>query len=171
MILVSGSACIGKSAQLAEVCRQSGRIGVRPVVGLCDPIEQVGPARPSSRLRGPGASRWWPSSSTSRCCDDLQWADRVSRFLIRTLVPRLLGLPVVRLLSGRETAADLLGRDHVPGERTRRFLGASAGNPLLALELLDGPARTAARGDRDTAPGTVQRGHRPTDEGTAGSSA
>jgi len=27
--------------------------------------------------------------------DDLQWADRVSRFLLRSLLPRLAGLPVV----------------------------------------------------------------------------
>ncbi|WP_264349322.1 MULTISPECIES: helix-turn-helix transcriptional regulator [Streptomyces] len=208
VILVSGPAGIGKSALLGEVCRQAGRMGVRPVVGQCDPIEQVSPGAPVIAALRAGreplvaieqyrqilqaaheplllAERIATDLEAAAAAgpvlfaiDDLQWADRVSRFLIRMLVPRLLGLPVVWLLAGWENAEDLLGPDHghveditlvpltatdlaavtqdrlghVPDERTRRFLEASAGNPLLALELLDGLARAAARGDRDTAP-------------------
>ncbi|MGW7545046.1 AAA family ATPase [Streptomyces sp. NPDC054770] len=208
VILVNGPAGIGKSALLAEVCRQAGRIGVRPVVGQCDPIEQVSPGAPVIAAlragRGPLVTieqyrqilkaAHEPLLLAERIAadleaaaadgpvlfaiDDLQWADRVSRFLIRMLVPRLLGLPVVWLLAGRENAGELLGPDHghveditlapltatdlaavaqdrlghVPDERTRRFLEASAGNPLLALELLDGLARAAVRGEGDTAP-------------------
>ena len=34
--------------------------------------------------------------------DDLQWADRVSRFLLRSLVSRLVGLPVVWMFASRD---------------------------------------------------------------------
>ncbi|MEU6657604.1 LuxR C-terminal-related transcriptional regulator [Streptomyces sp. NPDC046821] len=47
-------------------------------------------------------------------------------------------------------AQDRLGR--LPDERTRRFLDASAGNPLLAIDVLDNLARAAARGEPDTVP-------------------
>lgn len=46
VVLVSGPAGIGKSALLAEVCSQAGRIQVRPALGTCDPIEQVSPGAP-----------------------------------------------------------------------------------------------------------------------------
>ncbi|MGW1753711.1 hypothetical protein [Streptomyces mirabilis] len=39
-----------------------------------------------------------------------------------------------------------------PDERTRGFLDASAGNPLLAIDVLDRLARAAARGEPDTVP-------------------
>ena len=34
--------------------------------------------------------------------DDLQWADRVSRFLLRSLLSRLVGLPVVWMFASRD---------------------------------------------------------------------
>ena len=89
--------------------------------------------------------------------DDWQRADRVSRFIIRTLPGRLIGLPVVWLLAGRDddaladlaqaepgsvdrirlaplTSPDLaaIAQDrlgHAPDERTPGFLAAAPGNP------------------------------------------
>ena len=110
--------------------------------------------------------------------DDVQWADQVSKFVIRTLLTRLLGLPVIWLLATREDDADILGSAHTrlehirlppltstdlaavardrlgrpPDERTRRFLEASAGNPLLAIDVLDNLARAAALDEPDTVP-------------------
>ncbi len=112
--------------------------------------------------------------------DDVQWADRVSLFIIRTLLSRLLGLPVVWLLATRDDdpRADLIGLDvsrvehirlaplssldlaaiahdrlgTVPDTRTRGFLEACAGNPLLASQILDGMVRSAARGRPDAVP-------------------
>ncbi len=112
--------------------------------------------------------------------DDLQWADRISRFLLRALVSRLTGLPVVWLLAGRDEnlsqeltsydrnrvelirlgplstpdlaaiAQDRLGR--IPDERIRGFLEAADGNPFLATQIIDSVARSAARGEADSVP-------------------
>ena len=106
--------------------------------------------------------------------DDLQWADRVSRFTLRMLTSRLIGLPVVWVLAGRDDdlGADLLGpgrvgadyirlaplqtedlaaiaRDRLgfaPDARTLRFLDAAGGNPFLAIQIIDSRARSADPG-------------------------
>jgi DNA-binding CsgD family transcriptional regulator/tetratricopeptide (TPR) repeat protein len=209
VVLVSGSAGIGKSALLEEVCRQAERLRVRPVVASCDPMLQVTPGAPIVAALRAGreplvtddqyerivASLGEPLLLVERIAsaldsaaaagplliaiDDVQWADGVSRFVIRALLSRLLGQPVVWLLASREFDTGLLGSiqarvDHislapltttdlaaiaqdrlgqVPDRRIRRFLEASAGNPLLATEVLDNLARAAARGERDTVPG------------------
>ena len=208
VVLVSGSAGIGKSALLAEVCRQAARMRVRPLIGGCDPVEQVSPGAPLVTALRAGreplvsdaqyaqilaalhepllladriASALESAAQTGPlliAIDDVQWADRVTRFLIRALLARLLGQPIVWLLASREEDAELLGSvdtrvEHlsltpltssdlvaialdrlgrVPDERIRRFLEASAGNPMLATEVLDNLARSAARGESDTVP-------------------
>ncbi|MFK0160317.1 AAA family ATPase [Streptomyces sp. NPDC090493] len=208
VVLVSGPAGIGKSALLAEVCSQAARIQVRPARGACDPIEQVSPGAPVitalragseplvtaeqyagivDALHEPlllveriaaaleGASGQGP---ILLAIDDVQWADQVTTFIIRTLLTRLLGLPAVWLLATREDDAGVLGSvhtnlehirlaplpsfelaaiaqdrlGHAPDERTRAFLDASAGNPLLAVDILDNLARAAARSEPDTVP-------------------
>lgn len=207
-VIITGAAGIGKSALLMEVCRQAERTGVRSALVTCDPIGQVSPGAPviTALRAGPeplvtaeqyerivaaldeplvlveriaaaveGAGKHGP---VLVAIDDVQWADKVSRFVIRTLFSRLLGLPVVWLLASRDeetslfgsvpahlehirlvplstadlaaVAQDRLGR--VPDARARRFLDASAGNPLLATEILENLARAAARGERDTVP-------------------
>ncbi len=208
VVLVSGAAGIGKTALVMEVCRQAGRIQVRPALGTCDPIEQVSPGAPlitalrSGReplitaeeyrqivavLHEPLLLVEAVASALERAAsqgpiliaiDDVQWVDRVSAFVVRTLLSRLLGLPVVWLLATREDGAEVLGPvqtrlEHIslapltpvdlaaiaqdrlgrrPDERTRRFLDASAGNPLLAIDVLDNLTRAAARGVPDTVP-------------------
>ncbi len=107
--------------------------------------------------------------------DDLHWADQTSLFTLRTLISRLIGLPVVWLLASRDSrvfsglgghervrtehvqltplsgpdiaalAMDRLGR--VPGERARGFLDTADGNPFLAGQIIDCLARPAAGGD------------------------
>ncbi|XUL91413.1 LuxR C-terminal-related transcriptional regulator [Streptomyces galilaeus] len=107
-------------------------------------------------------------------------ARRQAADLVRelTLLTRLPGLPVVWLLATREDDADVLGSvhtrlehirltplassdlaaiaqdrlGHLPDERARRFLDASAGNPLLAIDVLDNLVRAATQGRPDTVP-------------------
>jgi DNA-binding CsgD family transcriptional regulator len=204
VVWVSGPAGIGKSAFLGEVCRQAGRLGVRPAVGMCDPTEQVSPGAPVIAALRSGPWPLVPDGQIEQivralaepllavervasaleaaaaqgpiliAVDDVQWADRLSRFMVRALLSRLPGVPVMWLLASREDCAGLLARtearvEHVrltplsssdlaelardrlgrcPDERTRRLLDASAGNPLLATRMLDGLVRAAARGDR-----------------------
>ena len=112
--------------------------------------------------------------------DDFQWADRVSRFLLRSLLSRLAGLPVVWMFASRDDpiGIDLAGHDvvrreylqlaplttqdlaamardrlgRVPDERTRRYLDATGGNPFLATQVIDSLARSAAGGEPGTVP-------------------
>ena len=104
--------------------------------------------------------------------DDLHWADRTSLFTLRTVISRLIGLPVVWLLTSRDSgvfsdldghervktehvalaplsgtdivalAMDRLGR--VPDERARRFLDTADGNPFLAGQIIESLGRSAA---------------------------
>jgi predicted ATPase len=110
--------------------------------------------------------------------DDVQWADRVSWFTLRTLIPRLAGLPVVWLFASRDDrlvdalvsddlvvaehirleplttadliaiAEDILGRP--PDATMQRFLDASGGSPFLATQLLDRLKGSADRARFDT---------------------
>jgi DNA-binding CsgD family transcriptional regulator/DNA polymerase III delta prime subunit len=207
VLLVSGPPGIGKSALLAEVCRRATTTQWRVARSKCDEIEQVRPGAPVIALLRAGreplvrapdyeqilATMDQPFLLVDRIAaqlenivatgpvlvaiDDLQWADRTSRFLLRSLVSRLLGLPVVWLLASRDSdldavlaahetdrvehlrlaplatqdiaaiAADRLGR--TPDERTRHYLDAAGGNPLLANQIIDSLTRSAARGEPD----------------------
>ena len=209
LLLISGPAGIGKTAVLREICQQATRMNVRVASAKCDHIEQVSPGAPVIAALRAGhdplvAEREYETivkaageplllaeriaSSLERAAaagpvliaiDDLQWADRVSRFLLRTLVPRLIGMPVMWLFASREQeiAADLAGyepvhvedlrltpltapdlvavaRDrlgHPPDPAIREYLDASGGNPLLATQIIDGFVRTAASGEAGTA--------------------
>jgi DNA-binding CsgD family transcriptional regulator len=112
--------------------------------------------------------------------DDVQWADRVSRMALRMLMGRLIGLPVVWMFACRaeQSGLDLLGFEplrvesvrlgplaaddvtalamdrlgRVPDARTRGLLQAAAGNPLLAVQILDVVSRAAERGSTDRMP-------------------
>ena len=210
VLLVSGPPGIGKTALVAEVRRQSAAQKLRVAAAKCDEIEQVSPGAPVIALlragRRPllGAAEYeqiaratseplllaeliaarLEEAATAQplliTLDDVQWADRVSRFLLRTLVSRLVGLPVVWVFAGRTIgfeddlaycdplrveeialgpldAADLAAVAHdrlgrIPDARTRRFLAAVGGNPLLAKHLIDDLARAAARGEPDSVP-------------------
>ncbi len=187
-------------------------MGVRVARSKCDEIDQVWPGAPViATLRGGGtplttaieyeqitravnepllladriAAILESGAQTEPlliAIDDFQWADRISRFLVRTLVPAVIGVPVVWLLASRDddVGSDLSGlhevhvehirlaplstsdlaalaqdrAGRVPDERTRRFLDATGGNPFLATEIIDGMARSAARGEPDSVPGS-----------------
>ena len=204
-VLVSGPTGIGKTALLAEICHQAAPLSFQVAASKCDQIGQVWPGAPVIALlrAGPApladaaeyeqitrviaepliladriASRLEQAAAAGPlliAIDDLHWADQVSRFTLRTLISRLIGLPVVWLLASRDDdqfrelgghervraehvqltplsgtditalAMDRLGR--VPDERARRFLDTADGNPFLAGQIIDGLARLAAGGD------------------------
>lgn len=210
VVLVTGPSGIGKSALVSEVCRQAGAMRLRVAGSTCDPVEQVSPGAPVVALLRTGRDPLTTGPQYEEitravdeplllveriaahlegvaaatplliALDDLQCADRTSRFLIRTLVSRLLGLPVVWVLSSRDDdlGADLAGHDpvrverlrlaplsssdlaaiaqdrlgRVPDARTRGYLAAVGGNPFLATQILDGLARSAARAQPDAVP-------------------
>ena len=204
-VVISGPAGIGKTALLAEICEHATRMKIRVGRSKCDPIEQVWPGAPviaalragrdplttageyeqiagvvsepllladriASRLEDLAAAR-----PLLFAIDDLQWADRVSRFLLRSLLSRLAGLPVVWMFASRDDSIriDLAGHDivrreylrlaplntqdlgamardrlgRVPDERTRRYLHATGGNPFLATQVIDSLARSNAGGE------------------------
>lgn len=210
VLLITGPSGIGKSALLSEVCRQALAMNVRVAASTCDQVEQVSAGAPVVALLRAGREPLTTGEQYEQLArtiseplllveriaahlegvaattpllialDDLQWADRTSRFLIRTLISRLLGLPVVWLLAGRDhglgddladhdpvrierlaltplTSSDLaaiaqdrLGR--VPDARTRQYLAAVGGNPFLANQVLDGLTRSAAQAQPEAVP-------------------
>jgi DNA-binding CsgD family transcriptional regulator/tetratricopeptide (TPR) repeat protein len=210
-VLICGPAGIGKTAVLAEVCEQAARMKIRVGWSKCDPVEQVWPGAPVIAALRAGrdplttvdqyeqiagavgepllladrvASRLEELAAVQPlliAIDDLQWADRVSRFLLRSLVSRLAGQPVVWIFASRDdpvgidldghdvvrreylrlaplTTSDLaaMARDRlgrVPDERTRRYLDATGGNPFLATQIIDSLARSAAGGEPDAVAG------------------
>jgi DNA-binding CsgD family transcriptional regulator len=206
-VLICGPAGIGKTALLGEVCEQATRMKIRVGWSKCDPIEQVWPGAPViaalragrdplttadqyEQIAGAVSEPLLLADRIASCLeelaavqplliaiDDLHWADRVSRFLLRSLVSRLAGQPVVWIFASRDepvgidldghdvvrheylqlaplTTSDLaaMARDRlgrVPDERTRRYLDATGGNPFLATQIIDSLARSAAGGERD----------------------
>jgi DNA-binding CsgD family transcriptional regulator len=208
-VVISGPAGIGKTALLTEICEHAGRLKIRVGRSKCDPIEQVWPGAPVIAALRAGrdplitvgeyeqiagvvsqpllladriASRLEDLATEhplTIAIDDLQWADRVSRFLLRSLLSRLAGQPVVWMFASRDdsigidlTACDVVRREHleltplatqdlaamardrlgrVPDERIRRYLEATGGNPFLATQILDGLVCSNAGGE----PGAV----------------
>ena len=210
-VVISGPAGIGKTALLAEICEHATRMKIRVGRSKCDPIEQVCPGAPVIAALRSGQDPLTTAEQYEQIArvisepllladriacrledlaavhpllvaiDDLQWADRVSRFLLRSLLSRLAGLPVVWMFASRDhhVGIDLAGHDiirreylqlaplttqdlaamardrlgRVPDERTRRYLDATGGNPFLATQVIDSLARSAAGGEPGTAAG------------------
>ena len=210
-VLICGPAGIGKTALLEEICRQAARMSIRVGWSKCDPIEQVWPGAPVIAALRAGRDPLTTAGEYQQIAglvsepllladrivsgledlaavqplliaiDDLQWANRVSRFLMRNLVSRLAGLPVVWLLASRDdpVAIDLAGHDsvllediqlapltmpdlvamardrlgRVPDKPVRRYLDATGGNPFLATQIIDSVACSAAGGEPDAVAG------------------
>jgi transposase len=176
-LVVTGPADIGKTALLVEICEHAARMKIRVAYSKCDPIEQVWPGAPVLAALRAGRAPLIASAQYEQIADaagrpllladrvasgleelatlhplliaidDLQWADRVSRFLLRSLLSRLVGLPVVWLLASRDDSIgiDLAARGYSDAE--------------LAPLLCAGIDRLAAMRLVVT-PGTILRWHR-----------
>ncbi|MEZ0109991.1 DNA-binding CsgD family transcriptional regulator/tetratricopeptide (TPR) repeat protein [Catenulispora sp. EB89] len=204
VVVVSGPGGIGKSALVNQACWEAAAMGARVVHAVCDPVARVSPGAPviAALRAGPEPlvggdeyerilrARDEPLLLGERIAavleaaagdaplvvavDDLQQADRVSLFVIRTLMGRLIGLPVVWMFAAREeqAALALLGAQrcrvelvplgplaaadvtaiamdrlgHAPDEQLRDLVGAAGGNPLLAVQILHSVIRAGTAG-------------------------
>ena len=202
LLLITGPAGIGKTALLTETIRQARAMSYRVGSSKCDAIEQIWPAAPVVAALRQGHEPLLAAADHEQvhrlteqplllaervaahleqvaergplmiAVDDMQWADRVSRFVLRTLLARSVGLPIVLALAGRDpaitsemalpetdavehlsldplgfadviaVARDRLGR--MPDESTSRLLRTADGNPFLIMQLIEGPPGTAA---------------------------
>ena len=200
-VLVSGPSGIGKTALLAEIFQQAAAMKFRVASSTCEQTEQVWPGAPVIAVLRAGRNLLAAAPEYEQitrmisdplvladriasvlenaaasgplliAVDDLQWADRVSRFTLRMLISRLIGLPAVWVLASRDdnlgldllgpakiraehirlaplTPADLAAIAHdrlgrAPDAGTLRFLDAAGGNPFLAIQIIDSRARTA----------------------------
>src|SRR6201988_1709165 len=201
VVLISGNAGVGKTALLSEICRQATHMNIRVARSKCDEIEQACPGAPMVGLLRPGRdpllsapefeeinaltaeplllvdriaghlARLADGQRLLVAVDDVQWADRVSRCALRALITRLVGLPVVWILTSRSddiglavSAADSVGVEHIRltplanpaiAEIARDRLGASidarvgemldaaGGNAFLAVQMIDAVAQHA----------------------------
>ena len=112
--------------------------------------------------------------------DDVQWADRLSRYALRSLISRLAGRPVVWVLASRRddagltaSAADTVGVEHIRLDplprgviaeiardrlgnsvtgRVDELLDATGGNPLWAIQIIDSAARRDETGRDEEIP-------------------
>lgn len=207
-VLLSGPAGIGKTALLSEIRAQATAMGFRVATSKCDQIEQVWPGAPVIAMLRGGPAPLVSAADYEKIArlvsepllladqiasslenaalagplliaiDDFQWSDGVTRFAVRTLIPRLLGLPVVWVLASRAddfdldleqiraetvplaplSAADImtivkdrLGRP--PDPRTVRFAETADGNPFVAIQIMESLARSTERGEPGALPG------------------
>ena len=199
VVLISGNAGVGKTALLSEICRQATHMNIRLARSKCDEIEQAWPGAPMVGLLRTGRDPFLAepefqeisaliaeplllvdriASHLARLAggqrlliavDDVQWADRVSRYALRALISRLVGLPVVWVLVSRSddvglvvSAADSVDVEHIrlgpladpaiadiardrlgPNHdgRVAQMLGAAGGNAFLAVQIIDGMAQ------------------------------
>ncbi len=198
VVLISGNAGVGKTALLSEICRQAAHMNIRLARGKCDEIEQASPGAPMLGLLRGGRdplltapefheinalsdeplllvdriaghlARLADGQRLLLAVDDVQWADRVSRYALRALISRVVGIPVVWVLASRSddvglaaSAADSVEVEHIRlgpltdsaiadiardrlgpnlDARVAQMLGAAGGNPFLAVQIIDGVA-------------------------------
>jgi predicted ATPase len=193
LVLITGPAGIGKTALLAEILRQARGMDFRVAAAACEEIGQMWPAAAVlSALRNGRRPMLTPSGYAEiraladqplrlaeritayledaareqpvlLAVDDMQWADRVGRFVLRTLSAQTVGLPIVVVLASRDPAGDpqlsdvdvvqhlaldplsmpdvlAVARDRLgtmPDTATSRMLETADGNPFLVADMLD----------------------------------
>jgi predicted ATPase len=210
VLLISGDAGVGKTALLSEICRQAAHMNIRVARSKCDEIEQAWPGAPMVGLLRTGPvplltapefqeisgltaeplvlvdriaghlARLADGQRLLIAVDDVQWADRVSRYALRALISRLVGVPVVWVLASRSddvglavSAADSVGVEHIRlcpladlaiadiardrlgpniDARLGEMLDAAGGNAFLAVQIIDGLAQHAENVDMDGIP-------------------
>jgi DNA-binding CsgD family transcriptional regulator len=199
VVLISGNAGVGKTALLSEICRQAAHMNIRLARSKCDEIEQAWPGAPMVGLLRTGRdpllaepefreisaliaeplllvdriaahlARLADGQRLLIAVDDVQWADRVSRYALRALISRLVGIPVVWILVTRSddvglvvSAADSVDVEHIRlgpladpaiadiardrlgpklDGRVEEMLGAAGGNAFLAVQIIEGVAQ------------------------------
>jgi DNA-binding CsgD family transcriptional regulator len=210
VVLISGNAGVGKTALLSEICRQAAHMNVRLARSKCDEIEQPCPGAPMVGLMRTGRdpllsapefeeingltgeplllvdriaghlARLADGQRLLIAVDDVQWADRVSRYALRALITRLVGMAVVWVLTSRSddvglavSAADSVGVEHIRlnpladpaiaeiardrlgpniDSRVVEMLDAAGGNAFLAVQIIDAVAQRSETGDMDAVP-------------------
>jgi DNA-binding CsgD family transcriptional regulator len=210
VVLISGNAGVGKTALLSEICRQAVHMNLRLARSKCDEIEQAWPGAPMVGLLRTGRdpllaepefreisaliteplllveriaahlARLADGQRLLIAVDDVQWADRVSRYALRALISRLVGIPVVWVLACRSddvglaaSAADSVDVEHVRlgpladpaiadiardrlgpklDARVEQMLDAAGGNAFLAVQIIDGVAQHDETGGMDGIP-------------------
>jgi predicted ATPase len=115
VVLITGEPGIGKTALLSEICRQAAHSRIRVARSKCDEIEQASPGAPVIGLLRTGRDpfltgvefhdvaglageplilvdrmaehleRLAASHRVMIAVDDVQWADRLSRYALRSL--------------------------------------------------------------------------------------
>ena len=210
VLLISGNAGVGKTALLSEICRQAAHMNIRLARGKCDEIEQAWPGAPMVGLLRTGRdpllaepefqdisaliaeplllvdrigghlARLADGQRLLIAVDDVQWADRVSRYALRALIARLVGIPVVWVLASRSdevgfvvSAADCVDVEHIRlaplaqpaildiardrlgpnlGPRVEQLLDAAGGNAFLAVQIIHGVTQRDEAGGIDGIP-------------------
>ena len=210
VVLISGNAGVGKTALLSEICRQATRMTIRVARSKCDEIEQAWPGAPMVGLLRSGPDPLLtehefhdinkliaePLLLVDRIAthlglladkqhlliavDDVQWADRVSRYALRALISRLVGTPIVWVLASRSddiglavSAADSIGVEHIRlnpladqaiadiardrlghdvDERVQQILAAAGGNAFLTVQIIHDIAQRAETDATDGLP-------------------
>lgn len=138
LVVITGEPGIGKSALLAAVAEQAVRTGFIVGTGKAEHGDQIAPGAPLLVSLRSGPQPLLPGDAFASLAplydkplwlvdrigglleelavgapvliaiDDVQWADRLTRFALRVLPARLAGSPVVWVLASRATPDDAL---------------------------------------------------------------
>lgn len=138
LVVVTGEPGIGKSALLAAIARQAARSGYIVGTGKAEHGDQIAPGAPLLVSLRSGPRPLLPGDAFASLAplydkplwlvdrisglleelavgapvliaiDDVQWADRLTRFALRVLPARLAGSPVVWMLASRSVPDDAL---------------------------------------------------------------
>lgn len=139
VIVVAGAAGIGKTAFARSVAEQAAELGYATGIGKAEEIGQISPGAPLLVALRSGAHPLLSAAEFGSLAplhgeplwlvdriadlleehaqqapiliviDDCQWADPLSRFAVRALAGRMIGLPVSWLLASRGDARELAG--------------------------------------------------------------
>ncbi|MFJ6893936.1 AAA family ATPase [Streptomyces hokutonensis] len=182
IVVLTGEAGIGKTAVLDELIAQARTRGFASGTGKADESGQISPGAPLLVALRSGASPLIASDALAEllrsvdqplqlldqvsthleklacaspvifAIDDAQWADRLTRFVVRALPARLAGSPIVWVVAGRDAAGGLvsdLSRTEIPSVRMEFIhLGPLDAHDVgaLAQDLLGGAPSEKVRG-------------------------